>query len=180
MEKIETPFQDLYILKPKVFRDHRGFLYESYNQKVFQNLGITTVFLQENHSHSVKNTIRALHFQKIPPQIKLVWAATGKIWDVALDIRPDSKTFGKWFGQELSEENRLMLYIPEGFAHGFCTLSDKADVIYKLSSLYNPKTECGIIWNDPDINIKWPIENPILSDRDKNNPTFKTFLDGFN
>jgi dTDP-4-dehydrorhamnose 3,5-epimerase len=176
MEKIDTPLKDLFLIKPKIFHDYRGFLFESYNKKKFEDLGISTVFVQDNHSHSVKNTIRALHFQKNPPQAKLVRSVTGKIWDVAVDLRPDSPTFSKWFGQELSDENNLIMYIPAGFAHGFCALSEKADVLYRLSSIYNPQSECGIIWNDPDIDIKWPVTDPILSDRDKKNPTFKSYI----
>lgn len=175
-EKTEIP--DVILIKPKVFGDDRGFFMETYKKSDFEKFGIDTDFVQDNHSKSVKGVLRGLHFQKEPfAQGKLVRCIKGKIFDVAVDIRRGSPTFKKWVGYELSEENKLMLWIPKGFAHGFLTLSEEAEVIYKVSGAeYNPKSDAGIIWNDPDINIKWPleeIEEVLLSDKDKNLPTLK-------
>lgn len=169
----ETPINGLKIIHPQVFNDERGFFMETYNEVKFENLGVIETFRQDNHSRSTRNTLRGLHFQSHPGQAKLVRAIRGVIWDVAVDIRLDSPTFGKWFGIELSEDNKTMFFIPIGFAHGFCVLSDVAEVAYKASNVYNAQTECGIAWDDPDIAIEWPVSEPILSNRDLKNPSLK-------
>ncbi|MCD6023179.1 MAG: rfbC [Fibrobacteria bacterium] len=170
----KTPLEGLLIVKPRVFRDARGFFLESYNQATFAAAGIDTVFVQDNHSKSSKGTLRGLHFQTVPGQVKLVRCAAGVIWDVAVDIRPQSPTFGRHFGVELTPDEAPMLYVPVGFAHGFVVLSDSAEVLYKCSNVYNPATEAGIAWNDPDLNVPWPIQglDVLLSERDKTNPSF--------
>ncbi|MCB0281006.1 MAG: dTDP-4-dehydrorhamnose 3,5-epimerase [Calditrichae bacterium] len=169
-KKLEIP--SLIVVKPKVFNDNRGHFFESYKKSEFVNNGIIDVFIQDNCSKSAKNVLRGLHYQ-LPPyaQSKLVRCIQGHIFDVAVDIRKDSPTFGKWLGYELSETNMEMLYIPEGFAHGFVTLSETAEIEYKVSAEYTPAAERGIIWNDPTINIEWPVKDVLLSDKDK---IFKT------
>lgn len=167
---IEGPLKGLIIIEPTVYKDERGFFMETYNLKEFKELGLNVEFVQDNHSKSKKGVLRGLHFQKNYPQGKLIRVVKGKIFDVAVDIRKDSPTFGKWYGIELSEENKLMFYIPEGFAHGFLVLSDEAEVLYKTTEYYHPEDEGGIIWNDPDVEIKWPLEGIneiILSEKDK-------------
>jgi len=176
MEKIATKFPEVWIIEPDVFKDNRGFFYESYSHKKLANLGFTTTFLQDNHSKSAKNTVRGLHFQLPPGQVKLVRCTKGKIWDVIVDIRPESHHFKEWFGVELSEENFKQILIPVGFAHGFAVLSDFAEVEYKVNNYYDPELERGIKWNDPIINADWKVEIPILSSRDKNNPSLIEFL----
>lgn len=161
------PLSGLLILTPQVFEDERGYFYESFNAEKLKDFGIAPDFPQDNHSFSKKNVLRGLHFQSSPGQAKLVRCVHGKIWDVAVDIRTESPTFKQWFGIELSEENKKMFYIPVGFAHGFCVLSETAEVLYKISSVYNGATETGIAWNDPDISVNWPIQNPLLSERDR-------------
>jgi len=177
-EFIKTEIPDVILIKPKVFQDERGFFLETYKKSDFEKAGIKAEFVQDNHSKSVKGVLRGLHFQKKPfAQGKLVRCIRGKIFDVAVDIRKGSPTFGKWVGYELSEENRYILWIPEGFAHGFLTLSDEAEVIYKVSGgEYSPEHDAGIIWNDPDIDIKWPLDQVdeiILSEKDKKLPFLK-------
>ncbi len=172
----QTPLSGLIIIHPKVFGDERGFFMETWSQPVFSSLGIDTVFLQDNHSRSCRGTVRGLHFQSTPGQAKLVRCVKGAVWDVAVDLRTDSPTFGRWHAVRLDEDNRAMLYIPIGFAHGFCVLSESADFVYKVSSIYNPETECGIAWNDPDIGIQWPTDTPLLSDRDKHNCGLRDWL----
>ncbi len=174
-EFIKTEIPDVILIKPKVFQDERGFFLETYKKSDFEKAGIKAEFVQDNHSKSVKGVLRGLHFQKKPfAQGKLVRCIRGKIFDVAVDIRKGSPTFGKWVGYELSEENKHILWIPEGFAHGFLTLSDEAEVIYKVSGgEYSPEHDAGIIWNDPDIDIKWPLDQVdeiILSEKDKKLP----------
>lgn len=168
-KKLEIP--SVILIEPKLFSDKRGFFYESFKESDFFSHGIGVKFVQENFSHSIKDVIRGLHFQKKPcAQAKLVTVIKGKIFDVAVDIRKNSPTYGKWVGEILSEENYRSLYLPEGFAHGFCVLSDEADVLYKVSNEYSPENERGIIWNDPTINISWPIEKPIISEKDNQLP----------
>ncbi|NPA52868.1 MAG: dTDP-4-dehydrorhamnose 3,5-epimerase [Aquificae bacterium] len=174
-ERLDIP--EVVLIKPKVFSDDRGFFLESYKKSDFVKSGITKDFVQDNHSKSVKGVLRGLHYQ-LPPkaQGKLIRCVKGKIFDVAVDIRKSSKTFRKWVGVTLSEENKHMLYIPEGFAHGFLTLTDFAEVLYKTTDEYAPELDRGIIWNDPDINIKWPleeIEEILLSEKDRNLPFLK-------
>ena len=173
MEFIKTEIPEVVIVKPKVFKDDRGFFMETYKKSEFELAGISANFIQDNHSKSTKNVLRGLHFQKEPfGQGKIVRCINGKIFDVAVDIRKNSPTFKKWIGVELTEENKLMLWIPRGFAHGFLTLSDEAEIIYKVSdNEYSPKSDAGIVWNDPEIGIKWPINGePILSEKDRNAP----------
>ncbi len=175
-EFIETEIKGVILIKPRVFGDSRGFFMETYKKSDFEKAGIDTDFVQDNHSKSTKGVLRGLHFQKEPfAQGKLVRCIRGKIFDVAVDIRKGSPTFGKWVGFELSDDNKLMLWIPKGFAHGFLTLSDEAEVIYKVSGgEYAPDYDAGIRWNDPDIGIKWPLDGePILSEKDKKAPLLR-------
>jgi dTDP-4-dehydrorhamnose 3,5-epimerase len=170
--------KDVILVKPKVFGDNRGFFMESYKKSEFFANGIEVEFNQDNHSKSSAHVLRGLHFQKAPyGQAKLVRCSQGKIYDVAVDIRPNSKTFGQYVKVELSEENKHMLFIPEGFAHGFVVLSDVAELLYKASGEYNPQADCGIAWNDRDLNIDWEIDfEPILSEKDKCQQTLKKYL----
>ena len=166
MKFITTAIEGLLIIEPKIFRDKRGFFFESYSKRSFEDNGINIEFVQDNHSKSVKGTLRGLHFQEIRPQDKLVRVAVGEILDVAVDLRPGSRTFGKWESVVLSAENARQLLVPKGFAHGFCVLSEEAEFLYKCSDFYYPEYEKGIIWNDPTLNISWPVENPVISQRD--------------
>lgn len=178
MNRIETGFEGLYILEPKVFGDHRGYFLESYNLSTFKELGITNTFVQDNESFSSYGTLRGLHFQKGEfAQAKLVRAVKGKVLDVVVDIRPDSKTYGKSFTVELSEENKRIFMVPRGFAHGFAVLSETAIFQYKCDNLYSPANEGGIIYNDKDLSIDWkiPEEKILLSDKDKKLPTFQKY-----
>ncbi len=174
-----TSLSGVLIFTPRVFKDTRGFFCESYNYDVWRSAGIDTVFVQDNHSRSVRHTIRGLHFQ-LPPaaQVKLLRVVRGAVWDVAVDIRKGSPTFGQWVGVELSEDNFRQLYIPEGFAHGFCVLSDVADVLYKTSDFYSPRHEQGVRWNDPAIGVRWPTDEPILSERDSQAQSLAQYLEG--
>ena len=167
MEFIQTENPDIILVKPNVIEDHRGFFMESYHVEKFKIGGIKSVFVQDNHAKSIQNTLRGLHFQVQYPQAKLLRCLKGKVFDVAVDIRQDSPYFGKWVGEELSEENRYQLYIPEGFAHGYYVMSETAEIAYKCSEIYHPQDEQGIRWNDPEIAINWPGDNPILSEKDK-------------
>lgn len=169
--KLKIP--EVLLIKPNVFGDVRGFFMESFNSEKLKAHGIDESFVQDNHSRSGKNVIRGLHYQKSRPQGKLVRVTRGAVFDVAVDIRPASPTFGKFVTQVLSEENFLQMYIPPGFAHGFCTLSDVVDFQYKVTDYWDAEDERGIIWNDPGLTIDWPIgdQEPILSDKDKK---FKT------
>lgn len=181
MEFIKTNFKDAWIIKPQVFKDERGFFLENYSKKKFLEQGIDVDFVQDNHSMSVqKGVIRGLHFQ-LPPdtQAKLVRVTKGSVYDVIVDIRKDSETYGQWQGFELTDKNFLMLFIPRGFAHGFVTLEDNTEFTYKCDNFYAPKNEGGIIWNDPTLNIDWPIKEPILSEKDKLHPQFKDFNSPF-
>lgn len=159
-------------IQPRLFRDERGYFLESYREPSYSEQGLP-LFIQDNLSFSKKNTIRGLHYQIDPGQAKLVSCLMGKILDVVVDIRPDSPTFGEWESVELDGESHAQLFVPIGFAHGYCTLSETALIQYKVSSLYNPKAERSIRWNDPDLNIDWKIQNPILSPRDAVSPFFK-------
>ncbi len=173
LEITKTPLSGVVIIKNRVFGDERGFFMETFNKQRFEDAGLPGVFVQDNHSRSAKGVVRGLHYQYPQWQGKLVRAISGTIYDVAVDIRRDSKTFGQWFGIELSDENKLQLYIPPGFAHGFATLSDTADVSYKCTSLYKPEDDANIQWNDPDIGVVWPVDEPIISDKDANAPRLK-------
>ena len=176
MKLIDTPIPDLKIIEPAVFGDERGWFMESWNEDKFKALGLDYSFAQDNHSMSVKNTLRGLHFQTEPGQAKLVRCTQGSVWDVAVDIRPDSPTFKQWHGIELSAENHLIYMIPLGFAHGFCVLTETAEFVYKCSSVYNGETEAGIAWNDPEIAVDWPVKEPLLSERDQRCPTLAELL----
>lgn len=164
-----TPLEGVWVIEPAVFADDRGFFLESYHKQKFAEHGITEEFVQDNHSFSKKNVVRGLHFQHPPyAQSKLVRVIQGEVFDVAVDIRPHSPTFGKWFGVHLSAENKKMLYIPVGFAHGFCVVSETADFTYKCGAPYNQQADGGIFWNDPAIGIEWPVtpDSAILSEKD--------------
>lgn len=174
MNIISTNISGLFIIEPKVFPDKRGFFLESYNQKDFAAAGLNSVFIQDNHSRSVKDTIRGLHFQKPGfAQAKLVRCTLGEVYDVAVDLRRSSPTFKQWFGVILSAENKKQFYIPKGFAHGFAVLSDTAEFQYKCDDYYAPQTEAGILWNDPELNIDWPVSKPLISEKDQKNPLLK-------
>jgi dTDP-4-dehydrorhamnose 3,5-epimerase len=163
-----TDLPGVLLLEPRVFHDARGFFLECYNQETFRSAGIATPFVQDNLSRSCRHTLRGLHWQALPhPQAKLVRAVTGEIWDAVVDLRPRSPTCGRWAAFTLSDENRHMLYVPAGCAHGFCVLSERADVLYKCSDLYHPECERVLRWNDPEIAIPWPVRTPLLSDRDR-------------
>ncbi len=165
-----TPLEGVLVIEPQVHRDERGFFLESYSARTLLEHGITTTFIQDNHSRSVKGTLRGLHYQVGEGQVKLVRVLAGAIFDVAVDIRWGSPTFGQWFGVALSADNFRQLYIPVGFAHGFCVLSETADVAYKCNSYYAPADERGLAWNDPTLTIAWPVTDPILSARDQHQP----------
>jgi len=171
MNVIKTDIPDVLIFEPKVFGDDRGFFFESFSQKVFEEaVGRKVEFVQDNHSKSSKGVLRGLHYQLEPhAQGKLVRCVAGEVFDVAVDIRKSSPTFGKWVGVNLSAENKRQLWIPEGFAHGFVTISEEAEFVYKTTNYYSPQHERGIIWNDSSVNIDWPIETSqlILSEKDK-------------
>jgi len=175
MNIVKTAISDVFILEPRVFGDERGFFYESFNQKVWQEVTrLQTIFVQDNHSRSGRNVLRGLHYQIQQPQGKLVRVVSGEVFDVAVDIRVGSPTFGRWAGVELSAENKRMLWIPEGFAHGFLVLSEFAEFLYKTTDYWAPQYERTILWNDPDLAIAWPLQNqPILSDKDSKGLTFK-------
>jgi dTDP-4-dehydrorhamnose 3,5-epimerase len=162
-----TSLPGVVVVTPDVFRDARGFFLETFHASRYTQGGIPPAFVQDNHSHSVRGTLRGLHAQIQRPQAKLVRAVAGEMFDVAVDIRVGSPTFGKWFGTRLSGENFVQLFIPAGFAHGFCVLSDQVDVEYKCSDFYDRADEIAIAWDDPDIGIAWPITDPVLSERDK-------------
>ncbi|MFL0268940.1 dTDP-4-dehydrorhamnose 3,5-epimerase [Candidatus Clostridium radicumherbarum] len=167
---LETSIKGVYTIEPKVFEDKRGYFLETYNYEDFKAAGLGMVFMQDNQSSSSKGVLRGLHFQKNHPQGKLVRVIKGEVFDVAVDLRKDSETYGKWVGVILSEENKKEFYIPEGFAHGFLVLSETAEFCYKCTEFYHPEDEDGIAWNDPKIGIKWPIGNIseiILSEKDK-------------
>ncbi len=171
MNVIPTTLPGVCIIEPRVFRDARGFFVETYHARRYQEAGVAATFVQDNHSRSIRGTLRGLHWQAERPQGKLVRVLVGEVYDVAVDIRPDSPTFGKWVGFTLSAENFRQAWIPPGFAHGFCVTSEVAEVEYKCTDFYDPPSERGLIWNDPDVGIEWPIAEPILSARDQAHPT---------
>ncbi len=170
---IKTGIEDVYIIEPTVFGDERGYFMETYNAEEFKEAGLDLNFVQDNQSKSKKGVLRGLHFQYNKPQGKLVRVITGKVFDVAVDLRKNSKTYGKWEGILLSEKNKKQFYIPEGFAHGFLVLSKEAEFTYKCTDFYDSNDEGGILWNDPEIGINWPINDIILSDKDKKWKTLK-------
>lgn len=173
MQLKETPIKDLWIVQLDIFSDERGFFAERFNEQKFKELSISTHFVQDNHSRSYPKVLRGLHMQIDPPQAKLVGCTRGAIFDVAVDLRPQSPTYMQHFSITLSAENGKLLWIPEGFAHGFCVIGKlAADVIYKVNNRYCPEGEIGIIWNEPEFNISWPYNDPILSKRDQNLPSY--------
>ena len=167
MNVIATDIEGVLIIEPQVFQDPRGCFLETYHANRFKAAGLRSAFVQDNLSFSVKGTLRGMHFQVNHPQSKLVQAITGEIFDVAVDIRPESPTFGRWVSTHLSEQNKRQLLLPPGFAHGFCVLSKNAYIAYKCSEYYRPDDESGIFWSDPSIGIDWPIKDPIISDKDR-------------
>ncbi|HET7732198.1 MAG TPA: dTDP-4-dehydrorhamnose 3,5-epimerase [Paludibacter sp.] len=176
MEIIETPIKDLIIIKPRVFADARGFFCETYNEKTYHEAGIDLKFCQDNQSKSSYGVIRGLHYQLNPQsQSKLVSVVQGAVWDVAVDLRKDSQTFGQWYGVELTEENHLQFLIPQGFAHGFSVISETAVFSYKCDNFYSPTLERGLMYNDPALGIDWkiPADKAIVSDKDLKHPLFK-------
>ena len=176
MNVLKTKLSECVIIQPKVFGDERGFFLETFQADKYADLaGINLPFVQDNHSRSSKGVLRGLHFQKTKPQGKLVRVVSGVVYDVAVDIRRSSPTFGQWEGVILSEENKTQFWVPPGFAHGFAVLSDTADFEYKCTDYYDPSDEGSILWNDPSLNISWPIDNPILSDKDSSAPRLADF-----
>jgi len=173
LKTTRTELDEVIIVEPEVFSDPRGIFYESYVQNRYQDLGIVDEFVQDNHSISKKNVLRGLHYQVGKAQAKLVRVGFGEVFDVAVDIRKNSPSFGKWVGVRLSAENKKQMYIPAGFAHGFCALTENAEVLYKCSAYYSAKDDRGILWDDEDIAIDWPVKDPILSEKDRNNPKLK-------
>jgi dTDP-4-dehydrorhamnose 3,5-epimerase len=176
-ERLPTEIDGLALIEVAAHGDERGFLAETFRAERWRELGVDVDFVQENHSRSGRGILRGLHFQLRPGQAKLVRCVRGTIWDVAVDLRRGSPTYGRWEGHELSDANHRQLFIPAGFAHGFCVFSEEADVAYKLSSYYDPETEAGIRWDDPDVGVEWPIQHPLLSDRDKLAPTLAEIAD---
>jgi dTDP-4-dehydrorhamnose 3,5-epimerase len=176
-ERLDTRIDGLVLLQPQVISDDRGFFFETYRRNELAALGIDVEFVQDNHSRSVQGTIRALHFQLEPGQAKLIRCARGSVYDVAVDLRRGSPTYGRHEAFELSDENARQIFIPVGFAHGFCVTSPEADVTYKVSSYYAGATERGIAWDDPDIGVHWPVAEPLVSERDRGNPRLQEIAD---
>ncbi len=177
MNVVETSLPGVVILEPKVYGDDRGFFYESFNARTFkQATGLERNFVQDNHSRSQKGVLRGLHYQLVDTQGKLVRVTAGEVLDVAVDIRRSSPNFGQWVGVRLSAQNHRQLWVPPGYAHGFCVISEVADFQYKCTDLYFPEDESGLLWNDPDVDIPWPVESPSLSAKDTQNPTLRELL----
>ena len=177
MNVIKTKIQDLLIIEPKVFGDDRGFFYETFQKQRYKEAGIDAEFVQDNRSRSSKGVLRGLHFQKTKPQGKLVTVTDGEVFDVAVDLRPNSPTFGQYETIILTGKNKLQFYVPPGFAHGFCVLSETADFQYKCTDYYDPTDESGLLWNDPALGIKWPLTAPLLSPKDSVQPTLAHIRD---
>ncbi|ALF20443.1 dTDP-4-dehydrorhamnose 3,5-epimerase [Fusobacterium nucleatum] len=183
MKKIQTEIKDLFIIEPQIFEDNRGYFFESYNYNTFKEIGIDNIFVQDNHSKSLKGVLRGLHFQKGEySQAKLISILRGSILDIVVDLRKNSETFGKYFSIELNEKNKKVLFIPKNFAHGFLTLEDNTEIFYKCDNFYNPQSEAGIIWDDSDLNIEWNLKKYkineselIISEKDKKNTSFKEY-----
>lgn len=167
MQLLETELPGVLILEPRVFQDDRGWFAETYNRRRFHEAGLRQDFVQDNHSRSIRGALRGLHYQLQHPQGKLCRVVRGEVWDVAVDLRGGSPTFGRWTGVTLSEANRRQIYVPPGFAHGFCVLSETADFLYKCTDFYYPEHERTLIWDDPTLSITWPIQEPLLSDKDR-------------
>lgn len=175
MEIIDLPLPGAKLLKPRVFRDVRGFFLESYSAPRYAAAGIHESWVQDNHSLSRRGSLRGLHYQSKPGQAKLVRVTRGRIYDVIVDIRPSSPAFGKWHGLEIDAEEHNQIYVPVGFAHGFAVLSDVAEVQYKVSTPYDGATESAIRWNDPELGVAWPLQDPVLSERDQQSESFSAF-----
>jgi dTDP-4-dehydrorhamnose 3,5-epimerase len=175
--RLETAIDGLVLVEPEVHGDERGFLVETYSERSWRELGVEARFVQDNHSRSGGGILRGLHFQLRPGQAKLVRCVRGRIWDVAVDLRRDSPTYGRWEGYELDDSAHRQLFVPVGFGHGFCVLSAEADVAYKLSSYFDPETEAGIAWDDPDVAIEWPVDEPGVSERDRSAPRLAEVAD---
>ena len=173
MNVIETALPGVLIIEPKAFGDHRGFFLETFQVERYREAGITLPFVQDNHSRSQRGVLRGLHFQKTRPQGKLVSVSRGAVYDVAVDIDPASATYGRFVGVELNDDNHRQMWVPPGYAHGFCVLSEVADFQYKCTDFYFPADEGGLLWNDPDVAIPWPIDEPQLSAKDVNNPRLR-------
>lgn len=168
------PISGIVLIQPKLTEDERGFFMEDYNQRVFAQNGISATFVQDNHARSTKGVLRGLHFQREPmAQDKLVRVIVGEVFDAVVDIRPGSPTYGQSFGVHLSAENKQMMFVPKGFAHGYVVLSDVAEFVYKVSNFYSPQHDGGLLWSDPELNIDWPLSNPILSEKDQRHPTLR-------
>jgi dTDP-4-dehydrorhamnose 3,5-epimerase len=176
-ERLPTKLDGVVLLEPQVFGDERGFMVETYRRDAWAELGVEVEFVQHNHSRSSRGTLRGLHFQTEPGQAKLVRCPRGRIFDVAVDLRRGSPTYGQWEGHELDDEAHRQLFVPAGFGHGFAVLSDVADVAYQLSSLYDSATESGIAWDDPEVGVEWRVERPLLSERDKSAPRLAEIAD---
>jgi dTDP-4-dehydrorhamnose 3,5-epimerase len=175
--RLDTEIPDIALIEPEVHGDERGFMVETFRAETWRDLGADADFVQENHSRSGARILRGIHFQTSPGQAKLVRCARGRIWDVVVDLRRDSPTYRRWEGHQLDDENHRQLFVPVGFGHGFCVLSDEADVTYKLSSYYDPATEAGIAWDDPEVGIEWPVSDPVLSERDRSAPHLAEVMD---
>jgi dTDP-4-dehydrorhamnose 3,5-epimerase len=175
--RLETKLDGVVLLEPQVHGDERGFMVETFRRDAWAELGVEVEFVQHNHSRSVKDTLRGLHFQTEPGQAKLVRCPRGAIFDVAVDLRRGSPTYGRWEGQVLDDERHRQLFVPAGFGHGFAVLSDVADVTYLLSSTYDPASESGIAWDDPEVGVEWPVAEPLLSERDKSAPRLAEVAD---
>jgi dTDP-4-dehydrorhamnose 3,5-epimerase len=176
-ERLPTKLDGVVLLEPQVHGDERGFMVETYRRDAWAELGVEVEFVQHNHSRSSRGTLRGLHFQTEPGQAKLVRCPRGKIFDVAVDLRRESPTYRQWEGYELDDERHRQLFVPAGFGHGFAVLSEVADVAYQLSSLYDPATEAGIAWDDPDVGVEWPLDEPLLSERDRSAPRLAEIRD---
>jgi dTDP-4-dehydrorhamnose 3,5-epimerase len=180
MKILKNELNGVLLLEPKVWEDSRGFFFESYSQRVFRDLGVDTAFVQDNHSKSGRHTLRGMHFQVAPqPQAKLVRVVAGEIYDVVVDLRRNSPSFGRWAGFTLTAANRHLALVPVGFAHGFCVLSESAEVLYKASDFYAPVCERSFAWNDPDVGICWPVVEPVLSQRDQQAKRFAELTEWF-
>jgi dTDP-4-dehydrorhamnose 3,5-epimerase len=177
-ERLPTSLEGVVLLEPTVHGDERGFMVETFSRDAWAELGVAVEFVQQNHSRSAGGTLRGLHFQTEPGQAKLVRCARGAILDVAVDLRRGSPTFGKWEGHVLDDERHRQLFVPVGFGHGFAVLSEVADVSYLLSSLYDPATEAGIAWDDPDVGVEWEVDDPLLSERDRSTPRLAEVAEG--
>ena len=173
MEVEVTPIDGVLLIKPKVWRDARGYFVETWHRERYEALGITLPFVQDNHSRSTRGILRGLHFQRTFPQGKLVCVSSGSVFDVAVDIRKHSPTFGRWFGAELTGDNQHQMWVPPGLAHGFCVLSDVADFFYKCTETYHPEDEGSIRWDDPELAVAWPLMDPVLSAKDLAAPLFR-------